>query len=276
MVHFNKDVKVGNRTLHINGEKFENINEFFSTNKSRTKVRNDFNPDDIGGYDFTGVHSYIEAKDLIFNGYQEALDEFVKTLNVQGNNKKKLEFFTDVAGFQPIVPRAIMGLPNALINSKITHVKTPVIDIYYDPRFCGDTPKERFIEVGKKLLSVILGLERNKYKINLYYCNFKCDDDDDLDVCILKLKNSNQPLNINRITFPIAHPAMLRVFSFEWTSKVPGGHYRSGYGSGLVNNFNKEKRDIIIKSLLGNNARFISAEVIENMEIYDIFNLLKG
>ena len=277
MVHVNLNVKVNGTTYNINGEKFQSADDFFNTNSSRKVVRNDWDDSEASKYDFTKVKSYDEATELLFNGYKEALDEYVKVLNIEGNQKKKVTFKNDVVGFQPNVPNYLMGIPKTMINMHTSYVKTPVLDIYYDPRFSGGTDKEKFIVAGKKLLSAIMTLEKMNYKINLYYSNFKCDEDNtNINVCSIKLKDSNRPLNINRITFPLAHPAILRVFSFEWMSKVPNGTYYSGYGKGFFNSIPEKNRRDILNACFGTNARYLIGENIVDMTEEKIMEVIKN
>ena len=277
MIHFNFDVKTNGTIYNINGEKFTSADDFFNTNQSREMVRNDWKESNADDYSFTKVNSYDEAKDLLFNGYKEALDEYVKVLNIQGNQKKKVTFKNDIIGFQPNVPNYLMGVPKCMINMHTSYVKTPVIDIHYDPRFSYDVDKEEFIRAGKKLLSALMTLEKMNYKINLYYTNFKCrDDSNNVNVCSIKLKDSNRPLNINRITFPMAHPAILRVFSFEWMSKVPNGTYYNGYGNGFFNAIPEKNRRPILDACFGTNARYLIGENIVNMSIEEIMEVIKN
>ena len=127
------------------------------------------------------------------------------------------------------------------------------------------------------MLSAIFQLEKSGIKINLYYCNFKTEKKSEyLDVCVLKLKDSNRPLDINRITFPIAHPAMLRIFSFEWMSKVPNGTYRDSYGDGFVTSYNKETRNKIIYNTFGKNAKYFHAQNVYDMSVNEIIEVIKN
>ena len=111
MLHFNVDVKTPNITYKVNGERFQSADEFFRVNRSRQAIRESWDDSDMNNYSFRKVHSYDEAKDLLFNGYTEALDEFVKVINMVGNDKKKVSFRNDIVGFQPNVPNYLMGIP---------------------------------------------------------------------------------------------------------------------------------------------------------------------
>ena len=278
MIHFNAEVKTPNITYKINGERFQSADEFLKTNRSREKVRENWSDSDMDDYSFRKVHSYDEAKNLLFNGYSEALDEFRDIVKMVGNDKKKITFHNDIVGFQPNVPNYIRGIPKCMINSHTTYVKTPVIDIYYDSSFLGSTDSSNYIKAGKKLIEAILTLEMNNYRVNLYNCQIFCktSDDPNIDMRILKIKDSNRPLNINRMTFSIAHPAMSRGFDFEWMSKVPGGTNRNGYGKVFSDQFNKELRDKIIHETLGKNARLLTSAMIVNEKVEDIIKMIKG
>lgn len=278
MLHFNVDVKTPNITYKVNGERFQSADEFFRVNRSRQAIRESWDDSDMNNYSFRKVHSYDEAKDLLFNGYTEALDEFVKVINMVGNDKKKVSFRNDIVGFQPNVPNYLMGIPKNMINMSTSYVKTPIIDLYYDSSFYGSSSSDNFIEAGKKLIEAILTLERNGYRVNLYNCQIFCESDDEpnIDMRILKIKDSNRPLNINRMTFSIAHPAMSRGFDFEWMSKVPGGTERNGYGKVFSETFSKSVRDKIVYEVLGKNARLITSHMILNKNIDDIIHIIKN
>lgn len=277
MVHTLREVKFNGRTLRLNSEKFDNVDEFYKVNSRREKLRQNWSKEKAENYDFCKTNNYEEAADLLYHGYTEALENYKNALKVRTNFQKKLTFKNDVVGFQPIVPNAIMGLPNSMINSYYTQVKTPVIDIYYDPTFSGSTSTDTILETGRKIINVILNLESIGYKVNLYIGYVAIDDDlpNEIDVFSLKIKESNRPLDINRISFPLAHPAMLRVFGFEWQAKVPDGHERSGYGKPfdcVISNRND--RNFIIQAWAGSNARyFIGSELIKYNED-DIMKML--
>ena len=69
---------------------------------------------------------------------------------------------------------------------------------------------------------------------------------------------------------------MLRVFSFEWMSKVPNGKYRDGYGDGFVVSYNKNIRKNIIDNTFGKNARYFHAEDVHDMSIDNIIEVIKN
>ncbi len=93
-------------------------------------------------------------------------------------------------------------------------------------------------------------MEMCGHKINLYMCEaFAGEAGADL-LCI-KTKNSNSPLDLKRISFPLCHTAFTRVICFDWYSKFPLGVYRKRYGTTLINAVGKENADRLMKKLFG-------------------------
>lgn len=221
---------------------------------------------DVDDKDWYGVASYQEALDLMETGYQPTVDELKKGIkaNLSGQ-AKRITFHNDVVGYAPIVPLAIMGVPQSMMNSHMKQVKAKVIDVYYDmTASCGNSPKQ-FIDAGSKLLGAIMELEMQGYRMNIYCVNSFYGDGCDL-LCV-RVKSANQPLDLKRISFPLTHPAFFRVIGFDWYSKVPGGKYRFGYGHAIGYDYNSETMQKGFKEIFGNNAvAFSAAKIIDNKE----------
>lgn len=83
---------------------------------------------------------------------------------------------------------------------------------------------------------------------------------------IVKIKDAAQPVDLKRISFPIAHTAFSRVIGWDWYSRFPKGRYRLGYSSSLT--LQNKFRDDWAKKLFGDNAILIGAKKLmrENEE----------
>lgn len=225
------------------------------------RMFNNMNDGNLGGksFDWCGVKSYDEALNLLEYGYQPIVEELKTQIkaNVQGDGKR-ISFHNDIVGYAPIVPLAVLGVPNSMINSFMKPIKAKVIDVYYDGTFPWSVNSEDIIKTGSKLISVILDLEQQGYRFNLYQIQ-SYSDYEDCDLMCVKLKDAAQPIDLKRISFPIAHTAFFRVIGFDWYSKTPQGKYRSCYGHALchedrVNSKLKE----MFKEMFGNNAVYVS------------------
>ena len=131
---------------------------------------NDKSKQDFGSWE--GVDSYEEALDLMKNGYQPVVDTLKTKLNANKmGERKRISFQNNIVGAVPVVPLAMMGVPNNMIDMKMKPIKCKVLDIYYDMTCSCGTKSKDIIENGRKLLSAIIQLEKEGYRFNLYATN---------------------------------------------------------------------------------------------------------
>lgn len=262
----------------INVEIFDAPAEVVEDSKRRVVTNHQFH--DMKTYRISksdyGVDSYDEAMELMEKGYQanvEKLDNFDSDL--QGI-EKRITFANDIVGYAPVVPLAIMGVPNCMMNSKQKPIKAKVLDVYYDMTARWGTTPEQFIKAGQKMLTAIMQLEMQGYKFNLYTTQTYYDKyDNDGDMLAVKIKGSNEPLNIKRMSFAIAHPAFFRVVGWDWYSRFPKGKYRDGYGSSPF--YMDERRDDVtatFKQMFGDNAVCFSATELIDKDTETVKELL--
>lgn len=255
---------------NINVEVFDSANEVAEVSSRRTITDSRFHDmsdsHQVDKY-WTGVSSLGEALELMKTGYQPTVDKMKTGLkakaNVQGQSKR-ISFFNDVVGYSPIVPLALLGVPNSMQNSYMKPIKAKVLNIYYDMTASCGTSKEAIIEAGQKLLAAIMELEMQGYKFNLYaiqsYFNGRTAD-----MLCTKIKSSNTPLDLKRISFPLTHTAYFRVIGFDWYSKTPKGKYRDSYGHALGYDFNERQMQEGFKEIFGSNCIVFScAKVLKN------------
>lgn len=210
----------------------------------------------LGGHSksFCGVDSYEQALQFLEEGYQPTVEKLktgIKT-NLQGNGKR-ISFHNDIVGYAPIVPLAILGVPQSMINSKMKPIKAKVVDIYYNMTASCNTKSKDIIDAGVKLLSAIIALEQQGYRFNLYavqnyYKTGKCY------MLKVKVKDAMQPIDLKRISFPLTHTGFFRVIGFDWYSKCPEAKYMSGYGHSLDYDYSNEQMQKTAKELFGDNA----------------------
>lgn len=257
MINFQKKVVAfGNRNINV--EVFDSANEVVEVSAKR-EVTNPLFHDFDAGYDvnesWTGVKSFEEAKELMRTGYQPTVDKLKTGIkaNLQGQGKR-ISFFNDVVGYAPIVPLALQGVPQAMMNSRMKPIKAKVLNIYYDMTVSASTSKEKIIKAGQKLLGAIMELEMQGYKFNLYAIQAYYNEKQGADMLCTKIKSSNTPLDLKRISFPLTHPAYFRVIGFDWYSKTPHGTYRSGYGHALGYDFNEKEMQNGFKEIFGQNC----------------------
>lgn len=212
--------------------------------------------------DFMGVDSYGEACDLLKNGYQPTVEKLNTALkNSVKSSQKRIKFENAVAGFAPIVPLALQGVPNNMLDMRMKPIKCKVVDVYYDMTANCGVDKDDLLKAGQKVLSAIIELEKQGYRINLYAVQ-DYSDSDTSDLMVVKVKSSDKPLDLKRISFPLTHPAFFRCIGFDWYSRFPVGTYRYGFGHSFYYDNSKENANKIAKELFGTNAIIFSASEI--------------
>lgn len=245
-------------------ERYNSAMEVAEDCRHRELTSSSFNDKSKETFDsWEGVETYEEALNLLSNGYQPTVEKLKAKLRgtVTGNGKR-ITFKNDIAGFAPVVPLALQGVPNSMINTTYKPIKCKVIDIYYDVTCSASTDSKTIIENGQKLLGAVLDLEAQGYKFNIYAMQ-SYTDEKSADILTVKVKSSNQPLDLKRISFPLTHTAFFRVIGFDWYSRTPKGKYRLGYGKALAYQMRTEEMTEFAKQLFGNNAVYISGTRIK-------------
>lgn len=228
--------------LRIMAEVYSSANEVVETCKSRPITDSRF--DDVSkslDKDFAGVDSLDEAYKLMQSGYAptvERLKNIKPDLSGQG---KRITFRNEVVGYAPIVPLALQGVPNSMINTAIKPIKAKVLNVLYDMTVPWTIDKEDILKCGENLLSAIMELEMQGYRFNLYAIQ-SYTGSNSCDILCTKVKDANMPIDLKQIAFPLTHTAYFRGIGFDWYSRAPKATYRGGYGHSIVREVGDEKK----------------------------------
>ncbi len=256
----------------INAEVFNSALEMASVNETRERTSTRF--DDMrtrveergGGANWFGVKTYKEAQELLRTGYQPVVASLGKAFKATAMGEgKRFKFENNVYGFAPVIPLALKGVPNNMMNMTVKPIKAKVVDVYYDVTVNAGVSAKDQMEAGREVLSAVVELEKQGYRFNLYaVISFSSWEDADL-VCV-KVKSAEQPLDIKRVSFPIAHTGFFRVIGFDWYSKVPDGKYRGGYGRAMHYDWGGETCKKVLEGLFGkkNIVYFSAAEIVKS------------
>lgn len=253
--------------FHI--ERYESAMEVVEKCRTRKMTSDNFhNMKTKSDYDnWDGVGSYEEALQLLHDGYQPTVEKMRDVFKAgKMGDSKRFAFQNSVVGFSPVVPLALKGVPNSMINMTMKPIKAKVVDVYYDMVASCGTSSEDIIKAGQTLLGTIIELERQGYRFNLYACQ-TYSDSNDADMLVVKVKDASKPLDLKRVSFPLTHTAFFRVIGFDWYSKLPGGRYRFAYGHALSYEFENDSHlKNIGKQLFGDNTVFLTATKILKMD----------
>lgn len=255
----------------VNIEVFDSAMEVANSCKTRTITNTRF--EDMQHEDLRkswhAVKSYDEAIGLLNNGYEAVVEKLKAGAKLSAQSvQKRITFENEIQGFAPIVPLAILGVPNNMINMTMKPMKRKVMNVYYDITASSGTDKDDIINASAKLTGIIMELEARGYRFNLYAVQ-SYTNDDDADMLVVKLKSSDKPIDLRRMSFPLCHPAFFRVIGFDWYSKFPQGKYRSTYGRAMKYTFKSDYAEAG-KQLFGDDSILFSAVNLINQDIEQI------
>lgn len=278
--------KLENESAKLYYEQFENYQEFLKTVESRDRDNShgehSLKKNSNRGKDWTGVKNYEEARNLLINGWDakvEYLKEQFKQASKELDEKRVVKTFSDMVGFMPIVPNVIIGLPNCMLNNRTETKKSKVIKFLIDTTAsCGEDSND-MIKYYSEVLARIALLERKGYRCRIEILQCYTDESNSrTKACFsVLIKNENQPFDIKRMAFPMAHTAMFRVFGFAWENSLPinydsyhcGGlgtpmyHWRSNRRENLINGLRNVNEKIVYVSYKKDLNQIFEREVVE-------------
>lgn len=252
-------VKSARKKYDVNVEIYNTVSDMVTLLKTRNITNSSFDDQQTKQIDtsWVGVRSYDEACEFLHNGYQPSVEKLKERMKAKYVGEgKRITFHNDVVGYAPIVPLAMQGVPQSMLNHKMKPIKAKVIDVFYDITVNCGTTSEQILNNGSNLLGAVVDLEQEGYKINIYAIQ-PYSDEKNCDMLVIKIKDSKQPMDLKRMSFPLTHTAFFRVIGFDWYSRVPGGRYRYGYGHNLNQEFGREKSTAIIREVTGNDRAVV-------------------
>lgn len=254
----------------IRMEQFSNCREIVEICKSRPKNGSFRKSHFETGYkcdsSFEGIKSMSEAYDMMNNGWSEKVDvlkENIRNVQQKMSSEKISGLRPDVVGFVPIVPNALMGLPNSMLNTNMKPKKNKVINIVYGLSFSAYVDKDEIIEAGLKVMQAIMRLEAQGFRVRLTACqNYSPRDNKCQHLMTVRCKSEDQPLDAQRVMFPMFHPAMFRSIGFGWYETLPEATYLEGYGTPIYHYMSEKQIDDMMCQLFGRTAIYLDGTAV--------------
>lgn len=190
-----------------------------------------------GSYSYSQTNSFEEAVELFKTGWQDMSEVLTQRLNVEMGRMEKVmvsKNVVDVQGYQPIVPLYLNGIPTNMISRKMQPMKQKVITLNKSVSYNMGVNKEQIIEQSIKALAIVKKLENQNYRCNLNII-LGTEEPGKSYIVKVKVKSANERLNINKISFPLVHPSMLRRLFLRFIEVYPNVPYsfREGYGKAM-------------------------------------------
>ena len=188
-----------------------------------------------GTHEFTGSNSFEESQQLAISGWAEgrdAMDADVEFAKAKEASFKRPEWEYGMAGQRVCVPSYAAGAPMHMMFMDDEDAKPlPIVRIYCDIGAVWYTSTEAMIRKGAAVVALIDQIERAGQRVELIATQIsKTHRQYDEQHIFITVKQPDEPLDLDRISFAVAHPSMLRRVCFrimEFTYDKPV----SGYGS---------------------------------------------
>ena len=224
----------------VTREDFTSIGELLETLNGRPNNRfmRSEHASDKEDASFSNCGSLQEAEDLLRYGYTEKLGKVKEETRKHSQQlynlfkTKRLPANMPV-GFVPNVPNALQNRPDSMITIQQTFQKKKTKHvIYVNSSNCG-TSTSTFVKAGIALVTAINLIEAAGIQTKLTNAFFSADShDDETTFATLRIKDYGERFNLEKICFPMIHPAMFRRIGFKWLETCPSlkTDFSCGYG----------------------------------------------
>ena len=215
-----------------------------------------------GSQKFTGSKSYEDSLDLAERGCKTTR-EAIHSASFKVSTDFIPEWETAPVGVFPCIPAYAAGVPEDMFTPSEwgMPVPKPVVRIVVNITAAHYVDKEHIINRGAAIVQLIDRVQLAGQRVELVAAfhakELGCNDTYEYSVVV---KRAEEPVDLDRIAYAIAHPSMLRRTMFRIMEQtVP--HEVSGYGE--VTDFMEsvKGRDLYIQSMLGGSAGYETREV---------------
>ena len=211
---------------------FDNIDIFTNFIENSKSLR--YGSAESGSYSFTLTNTLQEAVDKCKYGDEtlqsKLYNELLELQSIEGVKQTRKTYVNDVVGFTPNVPNFVMGIPQNMIRDSRVSINSKILNFFINLSCSWNVSADSILTEASKYIRMIDTLEQQGYRCNLFvgdcgryerrnYRNLFC----------VKIKSSNEPLNLSKMAFPLCHPSMIRRLGFKWLETVPLD-FGSGYG----------------------------------------------
>jgi len=177
---------------------------------------------DAGSEEFTLTTDFDEAMRLCRFGWHEGFGGLVAMVE---KVKRRLDLkidpnrtFHDYVGFAPDVKAYLEGSPLTMINKPVVH--KPLVTIYMNTSYAGNERTERIYSRGAVVLAAAEALELMSFMVDLRLFEMSFVDKD-IHFSEYRLKRPDERVNMQKLYFPLCHPAWVRRLNFRLIETSP-------------------------------------------------------
>lgn len=197
---------------------------------------------------FSGTASLPDALKLARNGWPKGRAQMVDGVRDAFRGRAAAGIGPgityDVAGAVPCAPAAAAGDPMCMMDFQPEiRAARPIVRLLVPFVYSANVQHQTIINRGIAMLTLIDAIEAagQRCEIDLIWVaggdGSKDTATNVLRVCV---KRPEEPLDLDRLAFAIAHPSFLRRIGFAFWDKTIGGDARIGWGYGFPNRLKGE------------------------------------
>lgn len=176
----------------------------------------------LGSEEFTLTESLEGAVALARYGWHDGFGDLVALVEkVKRNLDIKIDpnrTFHDYVGFAPDVKAYLEGSPLTMINKPVVH--KPLITVYMNTSYAGNERNERIYSRGAIVLAAAEALELMGFMVDLRLFEMSYVDKD-IHFSEYRLKMPDERVNLQKLYFPLCHPAWVRRLNFRLIETSP-------------------------------------------------------
>ncbi len=177
---------------------------------------------EAGSEDFTLTTGLDEAIRLCRFGWHDGFADLVARVE---KVKRRLDIkidpnrtFHDYVGFAPDVKAYLEGSPLTMINKPVVH--KPLVTIYMNTSYAGNESNERIYSRGAIVLAAAEALELMGFMVDLRLFEMSFVEKD-IHFSEYRLKMPDERVNLQKLYFPLCHPAWVRRLNFRLIETSP-------------------------------------------------------
>lgn len=187
---------------------------------------------------WAGTHTFAEALRLARHGWAEGRKQLLQgALDLRDLSGGSLSIRSEdraVAGSRPDVPLFCAGDPeHMIVPGDRFGPAAPFVDLYVHCSVSDLVKPADVFNHGIALLSLVDATEAQNRRARVTAC-FGVDSFQTSDAlkfrCFVRLKDHGEPLDLHRMAFGLANPAMFRRLVFALIEQVHGDDWSTGFG----------------------------------------------
>ena len=172
---------------------------------------------------WTKTENFEHATEMMKNGWDDMAKQLKNKLvskKLETEMVKQFRNVLAVAGYQPVVPLYLAGVPQNMVAKKMVPVKQKVVNITKSLNYSGSVSSDKIVEESIKVMQLVKRIEQQGMKCNIYIA-LGTEAGGRKVICKVKIKGAAERLNVSKLAFPLVHPSMLRRLMFRYIEVCP-------------------------------------------------------